>query len=330
MKKTIKKRAFISAIAMLIVSAIVLTSSTFAWFSMAKKVEVESMKLSITSPEGIQLSANAKAWTTTITKAELEGQADTAYARFNAYDGNTNYFPSVLSPASSIFHYTASTKMPEWYSGSINADGKLITTKITADNASTACYVSFDLFVKLAEAQKVGFEKSTITCETNPEAVYAMCIATVNCGQVTDPTDTVAMASLTPTSQNSTVTTALGRRNNYVVYELDSLNHTAASGLTSGTVDSYRQAIKAAGEVTPIKPVEGSSLSANISPLNSGITGNTYAELVYSNSSSEAYFNAYAGITKIRVYIWMEGQDSDCANDVAGQDIDVNFVLTIA
>ena len=47
-------------------------------------------------------------------------------------------------------------------------------------------------------------------------------------------------------------------------------------------------------------------------------------------SGNDAYFNAYAGITKIRVYLWMEGQDCDCANDIAGQDISFNFVLTIA
>ena len=61
MKKTIKKRAFVSAIAMLIVSAIVLTSSTFAWFSMSKQATVDSMDLTVSSPEGIQISANASA-----------------------------------------------------------------------------------------------------------------------------------------------------------------------------------------------------------------------------------------------------------------------------
>ena len=53
MKKTIKKRAFVSAIAMLIVSAIVLTSSTFELLSMSKQETVDSMYLTFSSTEGI-------------------------------------------------------------------------------------------------------------------------------------------------------------------------------------------------------------------------------------------------------------------------------------
>ena len=71
MKNTIKKRAFVSAIAMLIVSAIVLTSSTFAWFSMSKEAEVQSMDLTVSSPEGIQISANASAWTASLTVDQI-------------------------------------------------------------------------------------------------------------------------------------------------------------------------------------------------------------------------------------------------------------------
>jgi beta-mannanase len=93
MKKTFKKRAFISAIAMLIVSAIVLTSATYAWFSMAKQVTVDSMELNITSPEGIQISANTTNFTTKLTTANITGTDDTAAGkRFNAYEGNIIIF----------------------------------------------------------------------------------------------------------------------------------------------------------------------------------------------------------------------------------------------
>ncbi|MCI5592903.1 MAG: hypothetical protein PUG56_01150, partial [Ruminococcus sp.] len=84
MKKTIKKRAFVSAIAMLIVSAIVLTSSTFAWFSMSKQATVDSMDLTVSSPEGIQISANASAWTANLTIDEIFNTDDTTTSRYDA------------------------------------------------------------------------------------------------------------------------------------------------------------------------------------------------------------------------------------------------------
>ena len=47
------------------------------------------------------------------------------------------------------------------------------------------------------------------------------------------------------------------------------------------------------------------------------------------NKATEAYFNAKAGINRIRVYLWMEGNDVDCENSVAGATLGFNLVLTI-
>ena len=116
MKKTFKKRAFISAIAMLIVSAIVLTSATYAWFSMAKRVEVESMELNVTSPEGIQISANTTAFTTKLTVDNIKGTDETAGGkRFNAYEGHINNIPTTVKPSSSTF--TTSNALPACFDG---------------------------------------------------------------------------------------------------------------------------------------------------------------------------------------------------------------------
>ena len=104
MKKTIKKRAFVSAIAMLIVSAIVLTLSTFAWFSMSKQATVDSMDLTVSSPEGIQISANASAWTANLTIDEIFNTDETTTSRYDAYEGNANLYPADLIPVSSCFY----------------------------------------------------------------------------------------------------------------------------------------------------------------------------------------------------------------------------------
>ena len=47
------------------------------------------------------------------------------------------------------------------------------------------------------------------------------------------------------------------------------------------------------------------------------------------SESKEDYFNAVAGINRVRVYLWMEGNDVDCENSVAGSTFDFNLVLTI-
>ena len=46
-------------------------------------------------------------------------------------------------------------------------------------------------------------------------------------------------------------------------------------------------------------------------------------------AASAAKIDVNAGITRMRVYMWMEGNDVDCANDVAGATINFNLVLEI-
>ena len=40
-------------------------------------------------------------------------------------------------------------------------------------------------------------------------------------------------------------------------------------------------------------------------------------------------FELEAGVTKIRVYIWVEGQDADCINEIAGGLFDVNLMFSL-
>ena len=46
-------------------------------------------------------------------------------------------------------------------------------------------------------------------------------------------------------------------------------------------------------------------------------------------SAENATIAVDAGITRVRVYMWMEGNDVDCANDVAGATLNFNLVLEI-
>ena len=308
MKNTLRKRTFISAIAMLLVSAIVLTSSTFAWFSMATRVEVESMDLNITSPDGVQISANTSAFTTTLTFADLTGEST---ARWNAYEGNTNNIPETLRPSSSALYVANS--LPRFLEGSVDATDTLVLKRVSSDIEGG--YVVFDLFVKVGEAQKIYWGSSTVECETNPDVKTAMRLALINCGTVAERSEADAINATLP----------LNISNNRVgMYEFDSFNHTDASGFVDGAAD------------VPDKYINNPSNNAS-RPAGKYYTDNT---ALCTNSSAtrfnqdsaktDVYFNAEAGVNRIRVYLWMEGNDVDCENDVAGATISFNLVLQLA
>lgn len=56
MKKTMRKSALLSSVAMLIVSAIVLTSATYAWFSTARTVNVTDLEIGVNADTGLLVS----------------------------------------------------------------------------------------------------------------------------------------------------------------------------------------------------------------------------------------------------------------------------------
>lgn len=303
MKKTFKKRAFISAIAMLIVSAIVLTSATYAWFSMAKRVEVESMELNVTSPEGIQISANTSAFTTKLTADEISGATST---RFSAYEGHMNNIPETVKPSSSTF--TTNGFLPGFYDGSINDTGRM---DITSRSDVGSGFVAFDLFVKVKSATTVKFGSTSITCDANPELTTAMRVALVNCGTVAEKADAAAIQSVLPGTSNAAK----------VVYEIDASNHTAEA------------AAKGASGIMTTTPLNraGSNISTDAT-YNNIVSGNAYTyklEATLATSPSAASISVPAGITRMRVYMWMEGNDVDCANDIAGSTFNFNLVLEI-
>lgn len=304
MKNTLKKRTFISAIAMLVVSAIVLTSSTFAWFSMATRVEVETMELNITSPDGVQLSANTNAFTTMLGVADIKGEST---ARWAAYEGNQNNFPELLAPSSSVFEVERS--LPAFYAGSINDQGRLSASRVTSDAGSG--YVAFDIFVKVGTDMPIYWNKTTLTCDDNTDVPSAMRVALVNCGTVGAKAEATEILSVRPADNYD---------NRTVMFEPNSRNHTDASGYEDG----------AAG-------VPDWYLNDNL--INRTPTGNgnnifksdalSLATRASDVDTANMFFNAKAGINRIRVYVWLEGNDVDCENSVAGSTINFHLVLSM-
>lgn len=309
MKNTLKKRTFISAIAMLIVSAIVLTSSTFAWFSMAKRVEVETMELNITSPDGVQLSGNANAFTTMLTLADLKGETT---ARWAAYEGNQNNFPELLTPSST--NMVVARSLPSFYSGSINDAGRLNATKVADEKASGI--VAFDIFVKVSQDQKVYWSETTVECADNPDVLSAMRVGLVHCGTVAAKANAAAILDTKPVDSYS-------RR--CVMYQPNANIHTEASGYKTDEANVPDKYISA--PVTNLVPAgNGGNIIENVNYVS-----NTSATVVNDTTkTTEAYFNALTGINRVRVYLWMEGNDVDCANDVAGATLNFDLVFTIA
>ena len=52
-------------------------------------------------------------------------------------------------------------------------------------------------------------------------------------------------------------------------------------------------------------------------------------EFTYIGDAIHKVFSLKAGITKVRMYMWIEGQDVDCADDAPGSNIAFELQLTV-
>jgi hypothetical protein len=156
MKKT-RKNMLRSSAAMLLVSALALTTATYAWFTTGDTGTVGPFTLQAVESNGIQLSADAVNWKTTITKDDLNGKSN-------------NQFPTEnVNPLSSTGAYA--NGVMDLYSGSVDANTGTFTA--TKANDSKDC-IKFDFYVKNDGANSVKLNltaNSSVTDKTSGKEI---------------------------------------------------------------------------------------------------------------------------------------------------------------
>ncbi|MEE0980594.1 MAG: hypothetical protein U0K91_02825 [Acutalibacteraceae bacterium] len=316
-KKSQKNRAFFAAIAMLLLSAIVITTASFAWFSLGRSAMASNLDLKVTKQgEGIQISANATSFTDTLTFEDLNGTSTTG---FQAVSEDYNFFPAMIEPASSSFALNA---LPAFFTGGVDkATNTLESLATTSDNgvdvygksdaetpagSKQAGYYVFDVFVDYSggETAQLKIGQSDITVKNDEsdgtqaiaEAANAMRIGFVNCGTVTKGANP---AQATSGSEAVIFATNEDARNTQPI---------ASTGMSAEIAeDAYTVPKSSAGDITIAD--------------NYNCAVDTGAE--------DQVINITSGVNRIRVYIWMEGQDANCTDSLQSQLVSANLVFTL-
>ena len=311
MKNTLRRRTFVSAIAMLIVSAIVLTSSTFAWFSMARQVGVKEMELTVTSPEGVQISANTANWTTQISIDDLN-PAEGATGRFQADKDHTNYFPKLLRPSSSRMNTVQS--LPVFFEGSVSEDGILTTVQKTD---ATGGYIAFDVYLKVSEPQTIYWDDTKVTMveNGNEEVLYSTRVALIPCGTSEDPA--VAKKIITCPQGSAQM------------YEPAGYKHLAELISAKKATDDTYVETKYINVAIPATEKLNVANTDYVTSDNKYAFGSNAGVKANEKDKSEMKFSVTKGITRVRAYLWIEGNDIDCLQSVGGAQLKfaLNFSL---
>lgn len=318
-----RSRKILLALLMLLLTFVTLSTSTYAWFTANKTVTVSTINVNVAAANGLQISVDGLEWKSVITNQDI---IDTI-GDSSTYATNTNQLPSLatnLAPVSTVGTIDSTGKM-EMYLGEVVSDDsgnyQLTATKSTETKTTTAGhFVVFDLFFQVQEDTTIYLtDKAKVVAGTVDGGVdsgiqNAARVAFINEGNTSAGSAGTVIQGLV----SSTATPVIWEPN-YDVHTDSAIAHALS---TYGTTTSATGADQLTyfGVKAPIAtPVALNSTDENyftqvnpsISTPVAGISGDAYQKA----------FDIKAGITKIRVYMWVEGQDVDCENMASGGQI---------
>ncbi len=313
MKKQIRK-AMLSTMAMLLVGVMSLTGVTYAWFTSNKEVKVDTFNVSVASSTGGAIMV-----------AE-EPTDDNGTLYFSTSAGFTPEEGSYLTPASSAGPNgsNATNKVPAFYKGTVVSGTEIDTISVSQTNASEEgeyYYYSFNLYFRNdgTETAYIALDEATTTFK------------------VQDPTKTEEAFIVDYSALASRIAFVSTDSEKYTG---DSLTNYTFDANTRGKLfepnaDSHRPyASTDYEEITgeevptsgnwPYKAVVGQGNSVHRYNNTTAL-----AEVTVDDMSDYIVKVEVNQVAKVTVYIWIEGQDADCLNEVAGKAIQCNLAFTL-
>ena len=346
-----RKRKIFLSILMILFVGIILTASTYAWFTANQTVTVQTIDVNVAAQNGLQVSTDGTSWKTVITNEDLLATLGSS----TLYPGNTNMLPfrgdgttpsASIVPVSTTADTAVSGKL-NYYIGSVDSDtsgNELLTaTKMTEAKGQEGSLVAFDLFFQVTQESQVyltnnsrvsvwsdGDNTSTTAEETDKGLQNSARIAWLREGN-----SPIGTALSTIQAQSASGTTSSGKGNttgNVIVWEPNSNTH-SASGITHAGIYTSTTVTSNSPNVLSYNGIK-SEISSGV-PLNS--TNSSYFGSVtglFSTTNTgvgngQTWFKLAAGVTKVRFYLWIEGQDVDCENTASGQSLSYNMQFSL-
>lgn len=323
-KKSKKQRKLLLAILMLLLTGGMLASTSYAWFTANKIVTVETINVNVAATNGLQISVDGLDWKPTISNADILA----TLADGSSYPTNVNQLPiegSSLAPVSTVGTIDTNGRM-EMFLGSLDpvegtSDYMLTATKDTEAKGREGHFVAFDLFFQVQEDTQVYMtDNSRVTANSAADTGIqnAARVAFINEGNIAPGSSGTQIQALIDSSA-----TPLLWEPNYDVHTptgiSNALNAYGQTTTATGAAALPYVGIKApiATPVTVNNQSEDyfSSVNPALKTTVAGIDANAYQKV----------FVLKSGITKVRVYMWIEGQDVDCENMASGGQIDFNI-----
>lgn len=336
--KRSKKQRILLLLLLLLGTGVMLTTSTYAWFTANETVTINTINVNIEATGGLQISADGSNWKTILQNTDLTGAKAT-------YSAAVNQIPASLEPVSSGLNVDSNGRMEMFY-GSVVANATSGAWQLTAEQSvetnssgstSTGKFVAFDVFFKADSAMTLYMTSNSkvSTQDTEDKGIKnASRVAFVVENNTSASSDLTTIQGLNYNDAGNSVKGVYLWEPNYevhtdyaVIHAQDTYGKTVHVYPNAGGTASPNAADSIDGVIAAIAADDNVLVSeataAKFSTKFKAVTPTYKTE--YDKSTSTQIFALAAGVTKVRIYMWVEGQDIDCENHASGGNIDFDL-----
>ncbi len=327
-KKKDKKRKYriFYLLLLLLVTTLSLSVSSYAWFTTNRLVKVDLLNVNVRAQGGIEISVDGTNWKSSVSIDDIINATDT-------YPLNVNQIPFTLEAVSTGGRIDDG-KLMFYYGNAVNnavGDYILETTRsveiASVGENSPGKFITFDLFLKTNNATQLYLTPESNATYSGDKSVgieNAVRLAFIEEGTTAVGTPLNVIQSMVTTDQNKVhiwepnydTHTEYGIENARVVYQMNITNPSESL--------SYDGVIS---EISKDMGVTTNNASQKKYPLYfQKVNVDYYTKNNFDNNVQIFMLNS--GITKIRVYMWIEGQDVDCENNAAVGNLSLNLSFT--
>ena len=311
---------------LLLLTSMTLSVSSYAWFTTNRLVRIDLLNVNVQTQGGIEISSDGTNWKAILSINDIINARET-------YPNSINQIPSTLEPVSSVGDLEDG-KMKMFYGvveNDVNDNYFLVAGRNieeeSFDEQSNGKFIAFDIFLKTSQPFQIYLTpESNITYggENSYGIENAMRIAFVHEG-------TVAIGSALNTTQGLTT----NQEENVYIWEPNYDIHTTHGIENAKNV--YGLNITSPGQRVTYDGVSNEIAKNNKIKIQNAnkISYPNYFDTVdidlatKSNfETNEEIFYLNSGISKYRVYMWIEGQDVDCENNASVGNVSLNLQFT--
>lgn len=325
-KKTSSKRKLAPAIAMLTTSAVMLTTATYAWFTIGKEAQVTGLQMSATASGGLEISLGHIGTNGALTR---DRDSFTPSMDNSSWKSNINvgeYYETVakLSPASSI----NGTSLFEVDKG-ISAGG----TKVESTQAVTAVdNVNYDALTLRSTYEANGTIKEGTSTDPKyyadvPLWIRSSTATNIKCkvditdaqgsSETTKELQKAVRVALIPINSAEDIATSSDHGTNLKIEK-------TATPSSSGTVNFFATDYTGYNDNKALS--DASTFSASLAAVTA--TEQKANEEVSNVISIDAPESGKYSVKGFIVRVWLEGESTSCKDVNAGQDWNISLKFT--